>query len=250
MVGRRAGTHADRGPGAVRLGLRRALYEVKTVVARYPTLAIPVARRRHGLPVDRRTDIVIEGFPRSGNTFAVQAFVLAQPAPPRVAGRVHAPAQVLAAVRWGIPAIVLLRAPEEAVPSFVVRHPHIPMRQALRGWVRFYRPLLPHRDRFVVATFDQVTTDFGRVVERVNERFGTRFVPFEHTEENVRRCWEAIDRDYRTRTEGREDEFLRTVARPSPAREELKRRLREEYEATVPARARAAARTLYEALAG
>ena len=54
--------------------MKRALYEIKTMVGRYPRLAIPVARRRHGMPVGADTNLVIEGFPRSGLTFAVVAF--------------------------------------------------------------------------------------------------------------------------------------------------------------------------------
>ena len=40
------------------------------------------------------TELVIEAFPRSANTFATVAFQLSQPAPVRVAHHLHAPAQV------------------------------------------------------------------------------------------------------------------------------------------------------------
>ena len=209
---------------------RRGLYEVKTIVARYPMLALPLARRRHGFAVDRQSDIVIEGFPRSGNTFAYTAFVMAQPRPVRAAGRVHAPAQLIAAARWGIPGIVLIRHPDEAIPSFLIRHPRTGVRQAMRGWLRFYEPLRPHLGSLVVGTFDRVTTDFGAVIERVNKRFGTAFVPFQHTDENVRRVWETIDRDYETRV-GQGAEFDRIVARPSARREELRRKITQVYSA-------------------
>jgi hypothetical protein len=225
--------------------MKRALYEIKTMVARYPRVAIPVARRRHGMPVEADTNVVIEGFPRSGLTFAVVAFTMSQAEPVRVAGRVHAPAQVIAAVRAGIPAMVLIREPEDVIPSFVVRHPRIGIRQAVRGYLRFYRPLLRYREGFVVGTFKEVTTDFGAVIGRVNERFGTSFGRFEHTDENVRRVWDAIDRDYRTRVVGG-GEFDRIVARPSSGREEAKQQIRRAYESAGLSRARARARALYE----
>ena len=209
---------------------RRGLYDVKTIVAKYPSIALPIARRRHGFPVDRETDIVIEGFPRSGNTFAYTAFVMAQSRPVRAAGRVHAPAQLIAAARWRIPGIVLIRHPDEAIPSFLIRHPRTGVRQAMRGWLRFYAPLGAYLNRLVVGTFDQVTRDLGAVIERVNDRFGTDFAPFQHTEENVRRVWEAIDRDYRTRV-GEGEDFDRIVARPSARRDEQRRKARELYAA-------------------
>ena len=224
---------------------RRGLYDVKTIVAKYPSLALPIARRRHGFPVDRQSDIVIEGFPRSGNTFAYTAFVMAQRRPVRAAGRVHAPAQLIAAARWGIPGIVLIRHPDEAIPSFLIRHPRTGVRQAMRGWLRFYAPLQPYLNRLVVATFDQVTHDLGEVIETVNDRFGTDFVPFHHTEENVRGVWEAIDRDYRTRV-GEGAEFDRIVARPSAGREEKRRKVRELYSAPQLEGDRARLRKIWE----
>jgi hypothetical protein len=224
---------------------RRGLYEVKTIVAKYPSLALPIARRRHGFPIDRQSDIVIEGFPRSGNTFAYTAFVMAQPRPVRAAGRVHAPAQLNAAARWGIPGVVLIRHPDEAIPSFVIRHPRTGVRQAMRGWLRFYAPLRPYLNRLVLATFDQVTRDLGEVIETVNDRFGTDFAPFHHTEENVRKVWETIDRDYRTRV-GEGAEFDRIVARPSARREEQRRKVRELYSAPELESDRARVREVWE----
>ncbi len=226
---------------------RRALYEVKTIVAKYPAIALPLARRRHGFPVGRDSDIVIEGFPRSGNTFAYTAFVMAQPKPVRAAGRVHAPAQLIAGARWGIPGIVLIRDPEDAIPSFLIRQPRTGVEQAMRGWLRFYDPLRPHLGKLVVGTFDRVTKDFGAVIEHVNDRFRTDFTPFEHTEENVRKVWEGIDRDYRTRV-GEGTEFDRIVARPSANREELRHKVAERYWAPELERGRARLRTVWEDL--
>jgi hypothetical protein len=224
---------------------RRELYEIKTIVAKYPMLSLPIARRRHGFAVDRNSDIVIEGLPRSGNTFAYTAFVMAQQRPVRAAGRVHAPAQLIAAARWRIPGIVLIRHPDEAIPSFLIRHPQTGVRQTVRGWLRFYAPLRPYLNRLVVATFDRVTRDWGRVIEAVNDRFGTDFVPFEHSEDNVRKVWEAIDRDYQTRV-GEGAEFDRIVARPSQRREELRRRVTELYSARELERDRARLRNVWE----
>ena len=211
-------------------GIRRSLYEIKTIAAKYPRLAIPIARRRHGVPTGKDTEIVIEGFPRSGTSFAVAAFAMAQPRPVKVACHVHAPAQVIAAVRAGIPALVIVREPEDTVLSFVVRNPHISVGQALRGYLRFYATLLPYRHGFVVGAFPDVVADFGAVVRGVNERFGTPFAEFEHTEENVRECFEAIDRDYRGRVRT-PLELERIVARPSEVRDEMKARLRSAYRA-------------------
>src|SRR5918999_5771267 len=109
-------------PGTLVSTASKALYEAQTIVAQQPLLALPLARLRgHGVPFERDTEIVIEGFPRSANSFAVAAFARAQGRKPKIAHHVHAPAQVIAAARAGIPAIVLIRNPEEAVLEYVIK---------------------------------------------------------------------------------------------------------------------------------
>ncbi len=235
---------------ARRLGkdtIRRGLYEAKTVVAGYPIFAIPIARMRHGIPVSDDTQIVIEGFPRTGTSFAVAAFDLAQGGTVKIACHVHAPAQVIEGARRSLPNLVISREPEPTVISFVIRNPHISFGQALRGYLRFYERLRPYRDRFVVGGFDEVTNDFGAIVRRVNERFGTGFALFEHTQENVQRCFRAIDSDYRGRLAAGEP-LERQVARPSEWRDRKKEEMRSSYR-SGHARLRARAERIFRTLA-
>jgi hypothetical protein len=225
------------------------LYDAKTILAAHPSIALPLARiRGHGYPFGPGTEMVIEGFPRSGTSFAVSAFELPQARKPVIAHHVHAPAQLIAAARRKVPALVLLREPEGSVLSLAIRKPEIEMRRTLRGYVRFYRPLLPYRDRMVVATFDQVVTDFGEVMKRVNRRFGTSWRPFEHTEQNVRRCLEAID-EYTRPTVREASELERIVARPSDARDRMKGRLLRDYRSQTPEPLRRAAEAIHETFA-
>ncbi len=165
---------------------RRAAYELATAAARFPAAALPAARALgHGVVVDDRTDLVIEGFPRSGNSLAVAAFAAVQPQPVRVAHHTHSPANVLAAVRRGVPALVVVRAPQECVVDFLLIRPALGAGPVLRGYVRFHDALLPHVDALVVATHEQVTERFGEIVDRLNARFGTRFARFEASPEAV-----------------------------------------------------------------
>jgi hypothetical protein len=224
---------------------RRTAFEAKTVVARYPSLAIPIARRRHGVPVGPATDVVIEGFPRTGTSFAVAAFNLAQPHPLNVACHVHAPAQVVAAVRAGLPSLVIVREPEDTVLSFVIRNPYIAMAQAIRGYIRFYAPLLPLRAGFVTASFAEVSKDFGAVTRRINDRFGTRFGEFEHNQQMMAKVFGEIEDDYRGRLSG--DALERSVARPSAVRAGLKEQLRSAYHDPKVGRGRHRADGIFEA---
>jgi hypothetical protein len=226
----------------------RSWWDLKNIVSRYPSVAIPIARRRgHGVVVDARTEIVIEGYPRSANSFAVAAFDMPQPRPLRIAHHTHAPAQIVEGCHLGIPTLVLLRDPGDAALNTCIYHPELTLRQALRAYVAFHRTIRPYRDRFVVGPFDEVTADFGATMRRVNARCGTSFVPFEHTDENVRRCFEAMD-SYWTEQVGRGETFERVVGRPSAWRDEQRARMRDALEDPRLATLRAEARRHYDQL--
>ena len=214
--------------GVVAEQLCRAQYEVRSRIARYPALYLPLARLRYRGSESKvvargKTQIVIDGFQRSGNTFSVTAFQLAQRKPVEIAHHLHAAAQIVAAVRWTIPTVALIRPPEETVLSHIVRFPCITAEQGLKNWVRFYEKVLEVRTGVVIGDFETVTTDFGRVIREVNRRFDTSFEEFDHTESNVARCFELIEGRNADRFGTVEDH---TVARPSPARDEMKERRR------------------------
>lgn len=142
--------------------------------------------------VTPHTELVVDGYTRSATTYAVYAFQLAQTKPVRMAHHLHAPAQIAAAARWGVPTILLVRDPEGAVLSQVVREPGVTVRDALVSWRRFYQTALRCRDAYVVGEFGRVTADIGRVIRDVNGRFGTSFEEFDRTEENERQVLDLM----------------------------------------------------------
>ena len=222
-----------------------------TRLARRPAFARPLARLRgEGELVAEDTDLLIESFPRSASSFALAAFNLAQePARLKVAHHTHAPGHVIAAIRLGVPALVLVRDPEGAVVSSMIRHPGRTFAGVLRGYVDFHEPLLPYRGDLVVGTFAEVVGgEVGRITRRVNDRFGTAFVEFEATEDNIARCLREIDEHWRVRRGGGE-RLERIVPRPSAVRDGMKDEIRERYRRDVPVRLRERAERLYETFA-
>jgi hypothetical protein len=222
-----------------------------TSVARYPAIALPLARLRgEGVVVDERTDLLVESFPRCASSFALAAINLAQaPRVLRVAHHTHAPANVLRAIRLAVPALVLIRQPEGVVVSNMIRHPRRTPDDVLRGFLRFYEPILPHRRDVVFAAYDEVVGgEMAAVIRRVNARFGTRLVEFEATPENVERCLSEIDQDWRRRRGGGE-RLERIVPRPSEARDKLKADLLERFRRDASTVLRARAEQIYASLA-
>lgn len=210
--------------------ITRARFEARHQLSTYPSLFLPLMRRRpshQGKVIDDETEIVIEGYPRSGNTFAVAAFEMAQARPVKIARHLHAPAQVISGIERRLPVMVVVRRPQDAVVSEVIRHPGLRLRQALRHYTSFHRQLHDCRPYLVVAPFEEVTTDFGIVIENVNERFGTGFATFAHTPENVEQVFRRVDEMDREDIGRRAGDPAATVARPVATREAAKRNLTE-----------------------
>jgi hypothetical protein len=183
-------------------------------------------KRSRELTIRKDTELVIEGFPRSGNTFAVVAFEMAQSRSVVLARHIHAPAQIVLAARRNIPTLVLIRKPIDAISSNLIWNPSISTRQCLRDYVRFYASIRQYENRYVLGKFEEVTTDFGDVIRKINERVGTEFLVFNHTRENEKACFEIIER--RNRLMNCASELQ--VARPSRVRNELKASLRAEFD--------------------
>ena len=155
-----------------------ARYAAKSSISGHPALFFFVQRllgQNCDLRITRSTEIVIEGFPRSANSYATVALQLHHPGPLRIAHHLHVPAQVLRAVRYRIPCLVLIRSPLEALKSFRLAHPHVALESAAKHYRRFYETIAPFRDHYVIGEFSEVTVDFNRTIARLNHKFGTSF---------------------------------------------------------------------------
>ena len=137
-----------------------------------------------------------------------------------IAHHLHVPAQVVRAAQWQIPTLVLIRRPRDAVLSLVIRDP-ISVDQALRYYITFYETSEKYRDAYVLGLFEEVTEDFGQVMKRINERFGTTFSLFRHNEENVSKV--SADMETYARKKYGETLWERNVQRPAAVRERIKR---------------------------
>ena len=183
----------------LRIAASQLRYDVRTVVGHYPGVFLPLLRLKRwsrgrdtsGI-VDANTEIVIEGFPRSGNTFTVAAFAFAQRRMVRTAHHLHVPAHVIEAARLGVPTLVIVRHPKDAIVALKMMYPDLSVSRILKSYVNYHRAILPLVDACVIATFEQVTSDLGTVIQRCNEKYNTSFDRFVHTEENVEKVFAVL----------------------------------------------------------
>lgn len=205
-------------------------WEIRAQLAKVPGLYFPLVRLtqpsfKRDRTVSQNTEIVIEAYPRSGNTFAEAAFRFSNGSRLRIAHHLHAPAQVLRGAALRIPTLVILREPGEAAVSWTIFQPRVSLRQALRNYVHFYEPLWAVRDAIVMVPFQTLITDFSSAMARVNARFGTHFHGYEPTEENQRAIFAMVDELDRRHHGGAEEVNTLTVARPSEERAAAKQAL-------------------------
>jgi hypothetical protein len=192
--------------------------------------------------ISKDSEIVIDGPPRSANTFAYAAFKFAQGREMRIAHHLHVPAQIIRAVDLGVPAMALIREPTAAIRSLKLIFPYIDENNGLRNWMAYFGHIEPLMDKVVLADFNDVTTDFGTVIDAVNARFGTSFHRFEHTPENVAIVYREIEEMDRRESGG----SVTYVARPSQAKDEARAKLSFDFDPELVA----AAQALYTKLTG
>lgn len=183
-------------------------FELRSFCSLYPQLFFPMRSllgKGTRQAVQENTQLVIEGFPRSANSFSVAAIQSVQPKPLIIASHLHAAAQIIRASDLSIPTLVLIREPIEAIISLKSLELEITYRfnveysgwgaclkSYLKAWIKFYLQILPYSENYVIGLFDEVTNDFGAIIERINQRFQTNFAIFKHTERNVKRIHKMV----------------------------------------------------------
>lgn len=152
-------------------------WTARTWAGRYPLLFNTIfgALNDRSRLVRPDTGLVIEGFPRSANSFSVFAFLNSGASDMTLAHHVHSPSQIILAVRYGLPAVLLVRNPKDAILAGLKKIATHTAPDLMRAYALYYESLLPLREHYVIAPFETITTDAGRIVSAVNRRFGTAF---------------------------------------------------------------------------
>lgn len=107
------------------------------------------------------TDIVIEGYPRSANTFLHRIVRAATDHRLKIGNHVHRPQQVTMALRHDIACFVLFRHPLDAISSYLVREPGLTAHRCLDMYARFAETTLSFSDhpKLFILTFEKVIAD-------------------------------------------------------------------------------------------
>lgn len=135
---------------------------------------------------NKNTELVIEGYPRSANSFVVRSITRSNPEL-KVAHHLHVSSSILAA-KGRSPVLVLFRRPEEAVKSnlallFQSKVKNLELSkldefllsriviQEFTQYKNFYHQVLKYRDCFLFSEFSNSTENLNLVINRLNEKF-------------------------------------------------------------------------------
>ena len=180
--------------------------KVKESLEKYPALYCRLLRRiyrdsPHGRRIlNPETKLVVEGFPRSSSSFAMRALEYSQGVDYPIATHTHSSAQIIRAVQLNIPCVVILREPIGSVVGMYswarelaydegredrVALTKMPIEFFLNKYITFHKRLLPYTHGFVLATFEEVTGNFGNVIKKINEKYSLDLTMFDHTDDAV-----------------------------------------------------------------
>ena len=153
---------------------RRLLRRGKYMLGHDP-MFLPILLRLTPMGTSRRigesTDLVVEGFPRAGNTFVVYALQSASGNRLQVASHVHHPSQVKLAVARQIPTVLVVREPIATLSSYLTYAQHGRPSGVLKEYVSYHQELVPYADRLLVCDFEESTSDMSSVIARINLRY-------------------------------------------------------------------------------
>lgn len=123
-----------------------------------------------------KTELVIEGYPRSGNTFTMDMLqVLMQGSKPRlrISHHTHSVDNLRMAMHHGVPCAVLIRPPQDAILSFMIYSGRDAVACTER-YVKFYEFVRQMTVPWLLLPFETVVSDFNAVVDQLNTLVGGR----------------------------------------------------------------------------
>lgn len=157
--------------------LERIRFSIKDLIINRESLYLPYSRFKSPyFTVNKNSDITIEGFMRSGNTYAYHQFIDVNKNL-NIAHHRHSNAQITFSIRNKIPTLLLIRNPIDVlVSTYIFLHKRVPIKQIAKSWIKFHLPLISLKDKMVISDFNNTINNFGNSIEEVNNLYQTRFI--------------------------------------------------------------------------
>lgn len=169
------------------------------------------------LKVNRCNDLVIEGFPRSANSYIVFLLQELCSIELHIAHHVHRPTQLILGIEYNIPCVLMIRKPVDACTSFSIRHPNVSIKESLNKYLTFHNELINYRQHIHVISFDDFVADpINTCTERLKDIL--EFVDLKPRDKNLilKKVIQSIEDHSKHNNKGSINE--KRISRPSKIR--------------------------------
>lgn len=143
----------------------------QTILGTFLLGKLPSVRRKMTF---RSTDLVIEGFPRSANSYFLNIFSHWNPGL-MVAHHLHTPYQIIRAAKFGLPCLCLIRRPQDALASLLIVDRNLSLDVAIWSYINFYTKIRKYRSSFILTDYESAISDPAEQIALLNKKFGTGF---------------------------------------------------------------------------
>jgi len=171
------------------------------------------------LVVDKNTDLCIEGYPRSANTFSFFLIDEATQQKLKIAHHLHMSGQLVRAIRLKIPAILIIRNPVDAALSFILREQSVSLSTAFYWYERFHSNLLKYMDQLIVCNFNMVVQKPDVFIKYLNSKIPNIDFSSELDLKNIFSLMAQSDRQFKS------DNLILGSTRPNKEKNEKKKSL-------------------------
>lgn len=167
------------------------------------------------------TDLCIEGFMSSANTFAFNALYCVRP-DLDIARHKHVVANLKRAVEHEVPTVILFRDPDDCIPSAVSRF-RPSLAEAIQRYLYFYQYVVDEmKSDILLVSFEEMTQEVEATIRRISS-----FAAFDVDTDRLEGVEERAKERIRCRTKRREKTTER-ISLPKEEREKKKNKIREE----------------------
>lgn len=121
--------------------------------------------------VSKETDIVIEGFPRSGNSHFYNLVLFRSNNNINIASHLHVIAQISHAIKLNKPIVVLIREPIDTILSLIIMFPKIELNTALGAYIDYYRYVWQCVEKITIIDFKLIVSSPSDALNIINENY-------------------------------------------------------------------------------
>lgn len=185
-----------------------------------------------------QSDLCVEGFPRSANTFCVDFLSYLCNINNHqliVAHHTHSPLNVQLAIHLRKPCLVLIREPEQAITSHTIYSgARIPV--VTERYMNFYAEVENWKNSVLIADFKTIIDDINHVITKLNQRYQLEIPLSKDVAKDSKHVGMVARKRALARHSENKDRLIRTVGSPTREREQLKDVIRPKVEDHIASR--------------